>query len=393
MTFGGHVSRALPCPAVSISGSAASRPPLHPLGSAALLGAAAPEATSISGSAATRQPLGSAAILGAAREEALVCDVLRDADRLAQLASSNAQAVLSRAGAALLSASALGDGSTVALLSLYVSLVRRTHGELHGAEAARLNGRTGFDGCNFSASGSLADLCGGPSPVGGAGGGGEAAGEWCGGSDEGWMLDWISDGAGVVARKRVDPAGAAVADAAQGVAGVVCEVVKGLTQRLLATAACESISVHSHVLSLALFVPTPKARALGLAFWRKLLQHIMAVLSLIQHASGVHAEASNSRTSSTHPHETRGRMARLQANIAQRIDVNSSDLASGGLGANVNVREGGNLMEISGNVRYFRRAALAALKVCVDVLASEIRPSAVEITQVRSRLKLSMKMW
>ena len=41
-----------------------------------------------------------------------VCDVLRDADRLAQLASSNAQAVLSRAGAALLSASAIANSSS-----------------------------------------------------------------------------------------------------------------------------------------------------------------------------------------------------------------------------------------------------------------------------------------
>ena len=55
---------------------------------------------------------------------------------------------------------------------------------------------------------------------------------------------------------------------------------------MLATDACQDMGVHAHVLSLLVLLPADDGRALGQGLWRKVLEHLMAVLSVIQHAAG-----------------------------------------------------------------------------------------------------------
>jgi hypothetical protein len=61
-----------------------------------------------------------------------------------------------------------------------------------------------------------------------------------------------------------------------------------LTSRaqVLATDACQDMGAHAQVLSLLVLLPADQGRALGQALWRKTLEHLMAVLSVIQRAAG-----------------------------------------------------------------------------------------------------------
>ena len=133
---------------------------------------------------------------------------------------------------------------------------------------------------------------------------------------------------------------------------------------------------------------------LPVPFWRRLLVHLGSLLSLLPHATSPNAAtataatatASNSMASGA-PNGTSVRrggtdndnrvwMAQLQGTLAMQA-LADDDLVKqeGGVTA-VMGDEDESLLQIAATVKYLRRATLAALSVCIDVLAADIRRSA-----------------
>ena len=133
---------------------------------------------------------------------------------------------------------------------------------------------------------------------------------------------------------------------------------------------------------------------LPVPFWRRLLVHLRSLLSLLPHATSPNAAtataatatASNSMVSGA-PSGTSVRrggtdndnrlwMAQLQSTLAMQA-LADDDLVKqeGGVTA-VMGGEDESLLQIAATVKYLRRATLAALSVCIDVLAADIRRSA-----------------
>ena len=133
---------------------------------------------------------------------------------------------------------------------------------------------------------------------------------------------------------------------------------------------------------------------LPVPFWRRLLVHLRSLLSLLPHATSPNAAtataatatASNSMVSGAPSgtsvrragtdNDNRVWMAQLQSTLAMQA-LADDDLVQqeGGVTA-VMGGEDESLLQIAATVKYLRRATLAALSVCIDVLAADIRRSA-----------------
>ena len=214
-----------------------------------------------------------------------------------------------------------------------------------------------------------------------------------------WMVDHLSEaGTGVCGGDGGGGEAGAGRHPVLIVSGFsVCEVLAGLVQRCMATSSCANVVFHSQVLCLVALVPRQDAHIMGPAFWRTLLQHLRALLPLIHRAScaGSPVTASDAAAGGSSgggaagagvgSGENRVWMAQLHAALVLRVQTaaeRSAAAAGVGAGVGMHIQRGESVLEMAGSVAYLRRAALAALSVCVDVVGSEVRPYATEIIQI-----------